>query len=359
MLKRFRLAALCPAHKARSGFAIALSLLPGLLTGLPGQAAAADRDGLNDQARASLYSAQTALVMRLDAAAIAADALKTTFEGMFDPEPLAVLRANAPQYETLALGSAVTANDLFDKIGSVTDRPSYATIVALEQGGTFQAFAAAPVGAVDKDAFDVVAAALKAVLKNVTVEQRGDLAVIHQPTGALDAAPFDKGIQTIIFTALDQAPPVATINAASPMSPMVKAMMPMFLSSFAPAAAAELAFADYAGGFAVTGARPELRFYATFGSTDRADAVLAGYDAGWAALLNSAKEWDAAAANPKPGEISIVIRSAITWTELISRLRTGFAARVFGTAFLIELDTADLRTITGAMVDRYVRPVPE
>jgi hypothetical protein len=340
----------------RSAFAATLksAAFLSLFTTLVAAPAAQDRDGLNDQARASLYNAQTAMVLRLDASAVAPAVLKTTFEGMFDQEPLAVLRANQGQWEPFILGTFTSANDLFDKIGTAFDRPRYATVVALEQGGAFQAFAAVPIGKMDDRAFGLAANALKLVLDDVVAERRGELAIIRQPAGKLDAAPFDAAVQKSILDGLVQAPAGATVNVASPMSPLAKARVVQYATMIG-AGAAELDFAKYVGGYVVTGPRPEFHFYAVFGTSDRAEAALKSYEAAWTALIKSAKQWDIDAA--KPGAASI--KSAITWTELVTRLQTGLGARVFGTAFQLDLDTTDLRIITGAAVDRYVRPVKE
>jgi hypothetical protein len=54
----------------------------------------------------------------------------------------------------------------------------------------------------------------------------------------------------------------------------------------------------------------------------------------------------------------IVMKSAITAGEFIGRIKNASAATVFGRVLRFDLDTTDLRDITGAVIDRYFKQPP-
>ncbi len=323
--------------------------------------AAQDIDGISEDLRDSFYNAQTAMVATVRTPRAGTQAIMQAFLGMFDAEPLAVARKAVKDFD----GSI---RKMFGGYTALADGLALAnygnmTVVGFSGAGVFSALDMGP--DVEDFAFDAAKSALETVFQTngfeVSLTRRENYVLIHLPNAGLPAAERSAEVERAVTTGLMQSTAAAAVSFASPTSnETVRAYLtsPQYGTAELGKALVE---ADYLGGYLVSGGRPELHLYARFVSKDRADAVKAVYERIWAEQIAKAIEQDKATekaneeAKVKGG---IIFNYYINLETLYRRIAAASEATVFNNTFQLALDTADLRQITGAAVDRFYRPAP-
>ena len=328
---------------------------------LCGGVAAQDADYLNDDLRDSFYNAETAMLATVRTPGAGTQPIMQAFLGMFDAEPLEVVRKAVRDFDGSIRKMLVGYTALADAL-AVTNYERM-TVVGFSGAGFFSALDMGP--DIEDFAFDAAKTALEAVFQTngfeVSLTRRENYVLIHMPNAGLPAAERSREVERVVMTGLLQSTAAAAIAFTSPTSnETVRAYLtsPQYGTGELGNALVE---ADYVGGYLVSGGRPELHLYARFVSKDRADAVKAIYDKVWGEQIAKAIDQDKAIekaneeAKVKGG---IINNYYISLETLYRRIATASEATVFDNTFQIVLDTADLRQITGAAVDRFYRPAP-
>jgi hypothetical protein len=344
----------CSANAAR---AAALALW--LAAAAAGPASGEEPDGLGRDLRESLYNQRTAAVVVANLPALQHDPLMQTFRGMFDPASLDIVRAKDKNFEKRLekqiAGVAALAGGL--------TRAKYerATVVVLEYSG-MKPFAALPLGFdMNDEAFMAAKFVLEGIVSAAKFEleltRRGDYVLAHPPGVGLAPAEHSAEVERMILLGLEQASGQWAVNFASPNSEYVRSMLAAWLPGELGGA---LGAAGYLGGHLVGGERPELHLYARFAGEEQAAGVKALYDRLWQDEIAKAAAEDAAEEKAKAeGKFVFTLDAYISRETMMRRLAEASGTSAFGKVVLLDLDTADLRQITGALVDRYWRPGPE
>jgi hypothetical protein len=317
---------------------------------------AQDRDGLNAELKGLLYTEKTTFVATLDLQALTGDVLLRTLNGFFDPASLAIVQKQQPGYAQQALGQVTAYTTLASTL--LTADISSATLVGLDHQGT-RIFAALPL----PEEYRVLFSAGKAPLElafstaglNVQLKQFDDLFMVHKAEFGLPepAIGYAGWVEQAVLAALEQSRGTPSVSAVVPTSAAVRALL---LSS--PGAANDFAKAigeaDYVGGYAITGDRPELHLYARFSGEAKAKSVKEIYESSWNKQMADAKAADLQHEQDiKEGKIHTVWY--INNVDMFGRIRAGAPVTVFGNIVQLKLDTTSIRQITGALVDGYVR----
>jgi hypothetical protein len=315
--------------------------------------AAADHDGLSIEARQLFYNERTAIVAVADLAAFSASQVSATVRGMFDDAALTHFEAAAPGFlksiTTLALKHTGHAAKLID-LGF-----SNATL-ALRPELTYLAGLPIPPGVSD-ETFTILKFGVDGLLSQLglklQIDRKGETLILH-PLG-FEPTSHSQPVENAALDGLRQASPLAAAGFALPMTSASKALLPTLLLGSTDFAAL-MSNADYAGGFLVTGERPELHLHVRYAFESEAVAAKAGYDATWSNRIAAAAKADQdeealLASGTTAGKIS----AFISREEMTRRFRDASRASTFGHVLLIDLDTADLRAISSAFGDRNYR----
>jgi hypothetical protein len=294
--------------------------------------AAADHDGLSIEARQVFYNERTAIVAVADLAAFSASQVSATVRGMFDDAALTHFEAAAPGFlksiTALALKHTGHAAKLID-LGF-----SNATL-ALRPELTYLAGLPIPPGVSD-ETFTILKFGVDGLLSQLglklQIDRKGETLILH-PLG-FEPTSHSQPVENAALDGLRQASPLAAAGFALPMTSASKALLPTLLLGSTDFAAL-MSNADYAGGFLVTGERPELHLYVRYAAAAKADQDEE-------ALL---------ASGTTAGKIS----AFVSREEMTRRFRDASRASTFGHVLLIDLDTADLRAISSAFGDRNYR----
>lgn len=337
--------------------ALALSLA------LAGSALAEDADWLTDDLQESFYNTQTAVVATIKLPQVGTQTIMQTFFGMFDPEPLAVARKAVKDFDGAVQKMVVGYTALADAMTSTTDYDRM-TVVGFGAGGGF--FSAIDLGPDINDVtFNLAKAAIETVFQTsgfaVSLTRRETYVLIHLPNAGLPAAAHSPEVERIALTGLMQSISAAAVAVSMPTAN--DAVRTYLTSAWFGTGELGKALLDseYVGGYLVSGGRPELHVYARFVSKERAEAVKAIYDRIWGEQIAAAIAQDQATekaneeAKVKGG---VIINSYINLETFYRRLQAASEVTLFNNTFMLSLDTADLRQITGAAVDRFYRPAP-
>jgi hypothetical protein len=314
-------------------------------------------DGLNADLRNSFYNEKTAFVAKLALPQLRHQPLLQTFYGLFNPASLGHVRESSKNFDR-EIGEMISGYTSVAS-GMVAANYTGATVIAIDNSG-FKVFAAVPLG-MDMDDATYTAAefALGGVFSAtgipIEITRRQDFVLIHAPNAGLPVAEHGAEVERLVLTALGQPRVASVVAFAVPMTDYVRRAI---ASSAGATGGFSQAFgqADYFGGYLIGGERPELHIYLHFGSEAAASNAQALFARSWDQQISAA--FAAAEAQAKAeaaGEFVIKIDSWIDDPTLYRRVAAATSTTVFGNTLLLDLDTTDLREITGALVDRYYR----
>jgi hypothetical protein len=318
---------------------------------------AQDRDGLNHTLREALYTEQTAFVATLKLAELTGDVLLRTVNGLFDPASLAIVNKEQKDLAKQVLGQTASYTTLASTLVGV--KIASATLVGLDYNGR-RVFAALPLPEdLRGDAFTLAKSGLEAYFRatslDVQLKDFDDQFLVHKAGAGLPEPRlgYSANVEQAVLSALGQSRGTPSVSAVVPTSAAVRALL---LSS--PGAANDFAKAigeaDYVGGYAITGDRPELHLYARFSGEAKAKSVKEIYESSWNKQMADAKAADLQHEQDiKEGKIHTVWY--INNEEMFGRIRAGAPVTVFGNIVQLKLDTTSIHQITGALVDGYVR----
>jgi hypothetical protein len=324
---------------------------------LGGPLGAQEVDGLNADLRNSFYNEKTAIVAKLALPQLRQEPLLETFYGFFDPASLGHVRESSKNFDR-EIGEMISGYTAVAS-GMVAANYTRATIVGIDNSG-FNLFAAVPLG-MDMDDATYTAAefALGGVFSAtgipIEITRRQEFVLIHMPKARPPAIDHSAEVERLVLTALEQPRVASVVAFAVPMTGYVRSALASSASDMGDFSQA-FGQADYFGGYLVGGERPELHFFLRFGSEGAATNAQALYAKSWDQQIATA--FAAAQAQAKAeaaGEFVIKVDSWIDDPTLYRRLAAASSTTVFGNVLLLDLDTTELREITGALVDRYYR----
>jgi hypothetical protein len=344
-----------PGRRARGALrALALAASLAWVTPL---AAADDEntriDGLNQEMRQLLYNSTTSLVARLDLKRLGHDALLQMFTGAFDPDALAILRRSQPDFDKtvdswIAIPSNVAA-------GLIDVKYEALTVVVSQYFGSVVGFGVLALGFnMDDIAWIPAKAALETVFEltgfDLALDRRSDYVLLKAAGDSLTGVDYSGAVKDTVLLGLSQPTGMPAFAFVSPVNNDLRAILGSVTDygNIGPG----LGQADYIGGYIVTGGRPEIHIYARFASETTASNIKAAYDAGTTAQIAKADQTDKDEAE---GKAMFIMESTITGGEFERRMQRAMAMTAFGNVLRLDLDTVDLRTITGAFIDRYIR----
>jgi hypothetical protein len=327
-----------------------------LLCALGDPLGAQEIDGLNAGLRKSFYNERTAIVAKLALPQLRKQPLLQTFYGFFDPASLGHIRGSSKNFDR-EIGEMIAGYTAVAS-GMVAANYTRATVVGIDNSG-FNLFAVVPLGMdMDDAAYAAAEFALGGVFSAtampIEITRRQDFVLIHAPRAVPPAAEHSAEVERLVLTALEQPRVASVVSFAVPMTSYISSA----IASSGGMGDFSLVFgqADYLGGYLVGGERPELHFYLRFGNEAAASNAQALYAKSWDRQI--AVAFAAAEAQAKAeaaGEFVIKVDSWIDDPTLYRRLAAATSTTVFGNVLLLDLDTTDLREITGALVDRYYR----
>jgi hypothetical protein len=328
-----------------------------LLCALGDPLGAQEIDGLNAGLRKSFYNERTAIVAKLALPQLRQQPLLQTFYGFFDPASLGHIRGSSKNFDR-EIGEMIAGYTAVAS-GMVAANYTRATVVGIDNSG-FNLFAVVPLGMdMDDGAYAAAEFALGGVFSAtgmpIEITRRQDFVLIHAPRAVPPAAEHSAEVERLVLTALEQPRVASAVAFAVQMTGYVRGAIASSAGGLGDFSQV-LGQADYCGGYLVGGERPELHFYLRFGSEAAAANAQALYAQSWNQQIAAA--FAAAEAQAKAeaaGEFVIKVDSWIDDPTLYRRLAAATSTTVFGNVLLLDLDTTDLREITGALVDRYYR----